>query len=470
MGLFLHFSSFKLSGFKSFVDTVELKIDSGLTGIVGPNGCGKSNLVEAISWAMGENSPSSLRAGAMDNVIFAGSSDRPQRDLAEVTIKINNTDKNAPAQWNSFDTIEVKRSIQRNEGSTYKINDNEIRARDVQTLFADAATGSNSNTIISQGQISNLINMKPTERRIVLEEAAGITGIHTRRREAELRLKAAESNLDRLNDIIETLKSQLTGIKKQSRQASRYKNIATQIRVSEAIISFYRIEEVKDDQKKAEIALKKSKEFLIQATKESSEASNLVTNHTKKIPLLREQQTKDSESLHRLKTAKDMIDIENTRITDEANNVSELCKQIQEDINREKRNTFDARNNLDTLQKEYNDLRKKEVRDNTDTNYGTVNLDKIKKKHSDAEKLLEESQKNLNILETKKSSCLKNIDEHKEKILKLISKEKELKYEIKNLLLLNKSFSNLSILEKQITESSQKIKKNEVAFNEYEWR
>ncbi len=338
----------------------------------------------------------------------------------------------------------------------------------MQTLFADAATGAHSNTIVSQGQISNLINIKPTERRIILEEAAGITGIHTRRREAELRLKAAETNLDRLNDIIETLKSQLSNIKKQSRQATRYKNIASQIRLSEAIISFYRIEEVKDEQKKAQISLKDSQKRLIQLTKESTESSTLVSNYSNKIPILRRQQSIDSESLQKLKTALDMIDIENTRVTNESKNISELSYQIQEDINRENRNIADSNSNLNELKNEYKNLKEKELKDYADLDSSVIKLQKVKKKHSHAERLHEDSQKSLNIFETQKFSYLSKIDEIKENLLKLASKEKDLKVEERQLLLKNKNFTHLSILDKRIEESLEKIQKHERIYSQHE--
>ena len=232
----VQFTKLKLSGFKSFVDPVELHIQHGLTGVVGPNGCGKSNLVEALRWAMGETSAKRMRGGEMDDVIFSGTAGRPSRNIAEVALLLDNGERNAPAAMNDSAELEVTRRIERGSGSQYRVNGREVRARDVQLLFADSATGAHSTALVSQGRVGALINAKPTDRRSLLEEAAGITGLHSRRHEAELRLRAAETNLERLDDVIATLETQLQGLKKQARQASRYRNLAGHIRRHEAIL------------------------------------------------------------------------------------------------------------------------------------------------------------------------------------------------------------------------------------------
>src|SRR6266851_5394670 len=224
----------RLTGFKSFVEPAELTIQPGLTGIVGPNGCGKSNLVEALRWVMGEASPKRLRGGEMDDVIFAGSGSRPGRNLAEVALTIDNSARDAPFAYNESTTIEVVRRIARGGGSAYRINGREVRARDVQLLFADAATGPHSGALVGQGRIGALIAAKPTERRLLLDEAAGTAGLHARRHEAELKLKAAEDNLGRLDDVILTLAAQIEALKKQVRQAQRYRRLGEQIRRTEA--------------------------------------------------------------------------------------------------------------------------------------------------------------------------------------------------------------------------------------------
>ncbi len=229
----IQFERLRLSGFKSFVDPVEVPISPGMTGIVGPNGCGKSNLVEALTWVMGETSARQMRGAEMDDVIFGGSATRPSRNLAEAVLVLDNKDRNAPAQFNDTDTIEVLRRIDRGRGSTYRVNGKEVRAKDVHILFADASAGPRSPAIINQGRVGALISSKATDRRSLLEEAAGIGGLHARRHEAELRLRAAEANLTRLEDVVGALANELTALKRQARQASRYRNLTEHIRDAE---------------------------------------------------------------------------------------------------------------------------------------------------------------------------------------------------------------------------------------------
>ena len=232
----MDFSKLRLSSFKSFVEPIEIDIKDGLTGVVGPNGCGKSNLVEAIRWVMGEASYKSMRASNMEGVIFQGTQNRPSRNSAEVSLVLNNKDRDAPLICNDAETIEVTRRIEREAGSVYKLNGNDIRARDIQMLFADASTGARSPSLVRQGQIQELIDQKPNERRRILEDAAGISGLHVRRHEAELRIKSAELNIDRLDDILKELSSQLRSLNKQSREAKRYKNLSQKIRESEILL------------------------------------------------------------------------------------------------------------------------------------------------------------------------------------------------------------------------------------------
>ena len=224
----------RLHGFKSFVEPTDFVIEPGLTGVVGPNGCGKSNLVEALRWAMGETSHKSLRAADMDAVIFAGSGNRPARNHAEVVMTIDNADRTAPAAVNDSQLLEISRRIEREAGSVYRINGRDVRARDVQILFADAATGARSPALVHQGKIGEIIQAKPEQRRRVLEDAAGVAGLHARRHEAELRLKAAETNLTRVEDVIGQLAGQIEGLKKQARQAIRYREVAAKVRKAEA--------------------------------------------------------------------------------------------------------------------------------------------------------------------------------------------------------------------------------------------
>ncbi|MEO0945791.1 MAG: AAA family ATPase, partial [Pseudomonadota bacterium] len=225
----MRFNRLRLNGFKSFVDPTDLVIADGLTGVVGPNGCGKSNLLEALRWVMGENRPTAMRGGGMEDVIFAGASTRPARNFAEVSLVLDNSDRLAPAGFNDADTLEIIRRITRDAGSAYKFNTKDVRARDVQMLFADASTGAHSPALVRQGQISELINAKPQARRRILEEAAGISGLYQRRHEAELKLKGAEGNLTRVDDVIEQLASQLASLARQARQAKRYREIGAEL-------------------------------------------------------------------------------------------------------------------------------------------------------------------------------------------------------------------------------------------------
>src|SRR5918996_2941876 len=230
----------RLIGFKSFVEPTDFLIEPGLTGVVGPNGCGKSNLVEALRWVMGETSHKSLRAADMDSVIFAGSGNRPSRNHAEVSMTVDNRERTAPAAMNDEDFLEISRRIEREAGSAYRINGREVRARDVQILFADAATGARSPALVHQGRIGEIIQAKPEQRRRVLEEAAGVGGLAARRPEAAVRLKAAETNLTRVEDVIKQLAGQIDGLKRQARQAIRYRNVSAEVRKVEATLYYLR--------------------------------------------------------------------------------------------------------------------------------------------------------------------------------------------------------------------------------------
>ncbi|MEP2732820.1 AAA family ATPase, partial [Tateyamaria sp.] len=236
----MRFSKLKLTGFKSFVDPTDLIIADGLTGVVGPNGCGKSNLLEALRWVMGENRPTAMRGGGMEDVIFAGASTRPARNFAEVSLQIDNSERLAPAGFNDSDMLEIVRRITRDVGSAYKAAGKDVRARDVQMLFADASTGSHSPALVRQGQIAELINAKPKNRRRILEEAAGISGLYQRRHEAELKLNGAEQNLSRVDDVIEQLAAQLSQLARQARQATRYREIGNDLRMSEGQLLYRR--------------------------------------------------------------------------------------------------------------------------------------------------------------------------------------------------------------------------------------
>ncbi|MBE7219636.1 MAG: AAA family ATPase, partial [Caulobacteraceae bacterium] len=242
----MQFQRLRIAGFKSFVEPTEVRIEPGLTGVVGPNGCGKSNLLEALRWVMGANSARSMRAGGMDEVIFGGTGSRPARSHAEVRLEIDNADRTAPAPFNGEAVIEVARRIDRGAGSTYRVNGVEVRAKDVQLLFADASSGANSPSLVRQGQISELIAAKPSNRRRILEEAAGVSGLHARRHEADLRLDAASANLARLDDVARELETLLGRLKREARQAERYRRLAADVRRARAALLHGRWREAAD--------------------------------------------------------------------------------------------------------------------------------------------------------------------------------------------------------------------------------
>src|ERR671911_2471583 len=306
----------RLLGFKSFVEPTDFPIEPGLTGVVGPNGCGKSNLVEALRWVMGETSFKSMRASGMDDVIFSGSNTRPARNTAEVSIGIDNSERAAPAAFNNEDTLEVARRIERDSGSAYRINGREVRARDVQLLFADASTGSRSPALVHQGRIGEIIQAKPEHRRRVLEEAAGISGLHQRRHEAEMRLRAAEQNLTRLEDVIGQLATQMEALKRQARQAIRYRAVSAQVRKAEATLAHLRWIGAQQEVVEAEQARDLAVRAVAERTGAQAEVITLQTNLAADLPALREAEASAAAALHRLVLARETLDREESRARD----------------------------------------------------------------------------------------------------------------------------------------------------------
>jgi chromosome segregation protein len=323
-------------GFKSFVEPTELMIEKGLTGVVGPNGCGKSNLLEALRWVMGETSFKSMRASAMDDVIFSGTSGRPARAMAEVTIFIDNTALTAPAEFNDRDHIEVTRRIEREQGSSYRINGQDARARDVKILFEDAATGARSPALVRQGQVGEIVNAKPEQRRRILEDAAGIAGLHSRRHEAELRLKAAEGNLVRIGDVLGQLKSQVDGLKRQARQAKRYIEMSEEIRVLEAIQMFLNWREAQRAVDLDEGQLRSALEALGFATKAESEATRAQAEAAEKIQPLRDAEIVRSAVVARLRNEQASLEKDAERAAARCHELRESITQIEGDIARER--------------------------------------------------------------------------------------------------------------------------------------
>ncbi len=352
----MHFTRLRISGFKSFVEPTEVMIEPGLTGVVGPNGCGKSNLVEALRWAMGETSAKQLRGGAMDDVIFAGTASRPARNLAEVTLCLDNAERRATAQFNDADELEISRQIQRDSGSTYRINGREVRARDVQLLFADMATGAHSTALVSQGRVGALINAKPTERRHLLEEAAGITGLHSRRHEAELRLRAAETNLERLDDVVASLEGQLQALKRQARQASRYRNISTHIRKAEASLLHLRWTAASGALATAREKLAEAEAAVVEQTRRAAEAARLQAEAAGAVAPLRHAEAEAAAALHRLGVARETLDAEEQRTREALTQLRQRLQQIADDTVREERRQADAGEGIALLDREADEI------------------------------------------------------------------------------------------------------------------
>ncbi|MBL8673999.1 MAG: AAA family ATPase, partial [Rhodospirillales bacterium] len=303
----MQFNKLRLSGFKSFVDPTELAIEPGLTGIVGPNGCGKSNLVEALKWVMGETSAKQMRGSEMEDVIFGGTGQRPARNIAEVTLRLDNHTRTAPAAFNDGDEIDVVRRIERGHGSLYKVNGRESRARDVQTMFADAASGARSTALVSQGRIGAIINAKPTDRRSVIDEAAGITGLYARRHEAELRLRAAEANLLRVQDVLAALEEQHKQLKRQARQATRYRNLSDHIRRAEAAVLALRLAAADREMAEAGERLREAEAAVVDLTRLVGIATTAQSDAASGLPALRMAEAEAAAKLQRLRVAHETL-------------------------------------------------------------------------------------------------------------------------------------------------------------------
>ncbi|MBC6440942.1 MAG: AAA family ATPase [Rhodospirillales bacterium] len=352
----MHFSRLRLSGFKSFVDPTEFVIEKGLTGVVGPNGCGKSNLLEALRWVMGEASAKKMRGGGMDDVIFSGTEMRPGRNVAEVTVTLDNSERNALAAWNDNDEVQIVRRIERGGGSSYRINGQETRARDVQLFFADIATGTRSSALVSQGQIADLIHSRPQARRHLLEEAAGIAGLQSRRHEAELRLRAAETNLERLGDVIGGLETRFANLQRQARQAQRYRRLSDRIRDAEARWLLRRWQDAEGAVATSTEALLAIESEVVEATRQVAEATTAQATAAEALPPLREAEGQASAALNELTVARVALEAEERRINEQRREIVARLDQFTTDLERETTLAEDARRALSTLDDEERDL------------------------------------------------------------------------------------------------------------------
>ncbi len=352
----MEFKKIQLNGFKSFSEKTTFLIEKGLTGIVGPNGCGKSNIVESLRWCMGETSAKSMRGSGMEDVIFSGTSNKPSKNIAEVSINISNPDKSGSFQFKEMEEIEIRRKIERDKGSRFYVNDKEVRAKDAQMFFADLSTGAHSPSIISQGRIGSLVTARPADRRAILEEAAGISGLHARRHEAELRLNAAENNLKRADELRRQLEKQLTSLEKQAEEATKYKKITDEIKQVESGLYFLKIREIENEiTLENEINTDAEKEFSL-FNEKILNLENLIKKTEDELRPIRDGNLEIISRIQRLNLELKNLDEEAERMAAEIETTKLSLKTIEEDIDREKSIVIDANSNEKRLKEEKHEL------------------------------------------------------------------------------------------------------------------
>ena len=356
----MKFKQLDITGFKSFSEKTSFLIEDGLTGIVGPNGCGKSNIVESLRWCMGENSAKSMRGSGMEDVIFSGTSNRPSKNISEVALLLDNKNKECPAQYKEFEEISVRRKIEKDKGSKYYINDKEVRARDVQTLFADLSTGAHSPSLISQGKIGQLVTSKPIDRKSILEEAAGISGIHARRQEAETRLNAAENNLKRADELKKQQQKQLDNLKKQAEEATRYKEISREIKQAEAGLYYLKIKDIEKDKKKIVEKLSELDDEISAVNIDFNHSNTLLEEENTKLAPLRDKKMESAASLQKLNLEISNLVEEEARVKSLQEKLEKSIKTIESDLEREKSISLDADLNEKRISKEKDELLKTE--------------------------------------------------------------------------------------------------------------
>ena len=453
----------RLHGFKSFVEPTDFVIEPGLTGVVGPNGCGKSNLVEALRWAMGETSHKSLRAADMDAVIFAGSGNRPSRNHAEVVMTIDNSDRTAPSAMNDRETLEISRRIEREAGSVYRINGRDVRARDVQILFADAATGARSPALVHQGKIGEIIQAKPEQRRRVLEDAAGVAGLHARRHEAELRLRAAETNLTRVEDVVGQLAGQIEGLKKQARQAIRYREVASRVRKAEAMLFHLRWLGAHADVAETAHAHDLSVREMAERTLEQAEAARIQAIRASELPALREAEARAAAGLQRLTNARETLDREEERAKERVAELDRRLTQFSADIAREQQQTSDAEVALQRLDTEDSEL-KEEIRSRVEKRSGVdERVSEAETTLAAAERLFAELTTALADLTAKRNQLEAGVRTHRDRLARLDQEITGVAAEEQKLAQETSGFGDLNVLAGAMETAQDNLAQSEAA-------
>ncbi len=488
----MEFKKIQLTGFKSFAEKTNFLIEEGLTGIVGPNGCGKSNIVESLRWCMGETSAKSMRGSGMEDVIFSGTSNKPSKNIAEVSIALSNENKDGPMQYNELDEIEIRRKIEKDKGSKFYINNKEVRAKDAQMFFADLSTGAHSPSLISQGRIGALVTAKPADRRAILEEAAGIAGLHVRRHEAELRLSAAENNLKRADELRRQQERQLANLQKQAEEAAKYKSVSEEIKKVEAGLYYLKLKDI-DHEIKLENEINTEAED--QVKEFNSQLENLekrITDETNKVTPIKERNIENLSKIQRLNLELKSLDEENERIEEEIKSIKNSLRMIDEDIDREKSIVIDANSNEKRLKEEKGELIEidskyyeteklsnqdldvakenlKREQDKVDRILDTFSSENLKKNIEQINKIIDQitAAKNL-INEQNNSAALKVLDECKENLSYLNIKIKDAKDGDKITVLnaTNEIIKELQEKYADIYSNNQNIKKESLKRNE----
>ena len=413
----MEFKKIQLNGFKSFAEKTDFLIGEGLTGIVGPNGCGKSNIVESLKWVMGETSAKSMRGSGMEDVIFSGTSNKPSKNIAEVSVNITNETKDGPVQYKNLDQVHIKRKIEKDKGSKFYINDKEVRGKDAQMFFADLSTGAHSPSIISQGRIGALVTAKPTDRRAVLEEAAGIAGLHVRRHEAELRLNAAENNLKRADELRKQQEKQLVNLQKQAEEATKYKVISDEIKKIEAGLYYLRLKDIDNEIKLENEINSEAENEVSNFNTEINRFEDLIKNENDKVAPLREKNIENLSKIQRLNLELKSLDEENVRTQIEIENIKKSLKTIEEDIDREKSIVIDANSNEKRLKEEKNELIEIDSKYYETEKLSNKDLDFAKTKLKNEQEKVEIILKNFNSEILQKN--IESIEDVKEKIKKI---------------------------------------------------